>query len=324
MGQDISHLVGGHCVQSASKGVKLNQIQVILGLHKAGCCVETGVVHPLVRHHQRPFHPSQVGYGVLGEYSESIGGNQLRYAVVNLRVHMVGPAGQDNPPFSMLLHPGQGFLPLFHQVVTGGGQLLPGGMGCHPDLGSRNLECSGKFLYKGIGENILIGKCHEGIHEMHVFLGQSLHVIFNVFRIGGDHGAVVVVAGVRAFIALIRDTGVEDELHALLDEPGYMSVHQLGRIALGFTGNGFDSQLIELPGGLGGQHYMVAQLFKEHSPEGEVLIHVKHPRNAHRTAVRLVQGQGFVVKHPVILVIEEVGYLLFGFFKAESSFAAVA
>ena len=132
------------------------------------------------------------------------------------------------------------------------------------------------------------------------------------------------VACVRALIALIGDAGVEDELYALLDEPGHMSVYQLGRITLGFTGDGFDSQLIELPGGLGRQHHMVAQLLKEHSPEGEVFIHVEHPGNAYRTAVRLVHGQGFVVKHPVVLVIKQVGNFFLGLFKAKTPLAAVA
>ena len=324
MGQDIGNLVRGHCIQPAAKGIELNQIQIILGLYKAGSSVKAGVVHPLVRHHQRPFHPAQMGYGILGEDGKSIRGNQLRYTVVNLRVHMIGPAGQDYAPLSVFLQPGQSLLAFFHQIIAGGSQLLPGGMGSHPDFGSRNLECPGKFLYKGIGENLLVGKCHKGIHKTHVFLGQRLHVIFNVFRIGGDHGAVVVVACVRAFIALIGDAGVEDELYALLNEPGHMSVYQLGRITLGFAGDGFDSQLIELPGGLGRQHHMVAQLLKEHSPEGEVFIHVEHPGNAYRTAVRLVHGQGFVVKHPVVLVIKQVGNLFLGLFKAKTPLAAVA
>ena len=265
-----------------------------------------------------------MGYGVLGEDGKSVRGNQLRYAVVNLRVHMVGPSGQDNASLSVFLQPGQSLLALFLQIIAGGSQFLPGGMGGHPDFGSRNLECSGKFLYKCIGEYLLIGKGHKGIHETHVFLGQRLHVIFNIFRVGGDHGTVVVVACVRALIALIRDAGVEDELYALFDEPGHMSVHQLGRIAFGFAGDGFDSQLIELPGGLGRQHHMVAQLLKEHSPEGEVFIHVEHPGNAYRTAVRLVHGQGFVVKHPVVLVIKQIGNLFLGLFKAKTPLTAVA
>ena len=324
MGQDIGNLVRGHCIQPAAKGIELNQIQIILGLYKAGSSVKAGVVHPLVRHHQRPFHPAQMGYGILGEDGKSVRGNQFRYAVVNLRIHMIGPAGQDYAPLSVFLQPGQSLLALFHQIIAGGSQLLPGGMGSHPDFGSRNLECPGKFLYKGIGENLLVGKRHKGIHKTHVFLGQRLHVIFNVFRIGGDHGAVVVVACVRALIALIGDAGVEDELYALLDEPGHMSVYQLGRITLGFAGDGFDSQLIELPGGLGRQHHMVAQLLKEHSPEGEVFIHVEHPGNAYRTAVRLVHGQGFVVKHPVVLVIKQIGNLFLGLFKAKTPLTAVA
>ena len=92
-------------------------------------------------------------------------------------------------------------------------------MGCHADLCCWNLEGFGKFCYQGLSQHLFVGKGHEWIHEMHLFFFQRLYVVLDIFRIGGDHGAVIVVACLRAFIALIGDAGVEDKLHALSDEP---------------------------------------------------------------------------------------------------------
>ncbi len=49
---------------------------------------------------------------------------------------------------------------------------------------------------------------------------------------------------------LVRDAGIKDEWNVMLQEPFYMAVSKFCRIAFGFTGNGFDSLLVELMGGL--------------------------------------------------------------------------
>ena len=46
--QDFVDLVGGDGIQSAAKGVQLDQIQVISCLYKVCSCIQSGVVHPLV------------------------------------------------------------------------------------------------------------------------------------------------------------------------------------------------------------------------------------------------------------------------------------
>ena len=66
------------------------------------------------------------------------------------------------------------------------------------------------------------------------------------------------VSCLRAFISLIRDTWVEDELHALVYEPSNMAVYQLGRITLRLTWNGLNAQFVDLSGRLWGKCYMVA------------------------------------------------------------------
>ena len=51
-------------------------------------------------------------------------------------------------------------------------------------------------------------------------------------------------------------------------------MYQLCRITLRLTWNGLNAQFVDLSGGLWGKCYVVAQLFKENSPEWEVFIHI--------------------------------------------------
>ena len=72
---------------------------------------------------------------------------------------------------------------------------------------------------------------------------RSSSMLFLMFSaIGSDDRAVVVVVGIRKFLSLIGNAGIEDLFNPLADEPGHMSVGQFGRIALRFTGDGFDTQ----------------------------------------------------------------------------------
>ena len=177
------------------------------------------MVHPLVGYHQGPFHLAQVGDGILCEDRKAIRGNQLRDTVVDFRVHMIGPACQHDAPLIVLLHPCQCFLTLGLHVPAGSQKLLPCCVGSHFHLVCGNLVVHGKFPYQGLGQDLLIGKGHEGVDKPYPFFRQLLHVVLDVLSIGRDHGAVVMVACIRAFIALIRNTGIENEFDSLLDEP---------------------------------------------------------------------------------------------------------
>ena len=78
------------------------------------------MVHPLVRYHQRALHLPQMGDRILCQYGEAVGGDHIRYAVVDLRVYVVGAPGQHNAPASMLLHPFKRFLTFFLHIPAGG------------------------------------------------------------------------------------------------------------------------------------------------------------------------------------------------------------
>ena len=88
--------------------------------------------------------------------------------------------------------------------------------------------------------------CGPTVYD-HAHIGNARPlIVFDILSIGGDHGAVVVVACVRAFIALIGDAGVEDELYALLDEPGHMSVCKFCRVTFGFGWDRIDTKFVNL------------------------------------------------------------------------------
>ena len=78
----------------------------------------------------------------------------------------------------------------------------------------------------------------------------------------------------RYLVSLVEQGGIEDEIHSLSDQPFHMSVGQLCRITLGLAGDGLDSKLIDLAVGAGRQNHPIAQIGKEHMPEGIVLVHV--------------------------------------------------
>ncbi len=69
---------------------------------------------------------------------------------------------------------------------------------------------------------------------MHLSLCHGLHVIADIFCIGDNHRAVIVVLSLAGLLMFIEDTGMENGLDALLYQPFHLTVGQLGRVAFGF------------------------------------------------------------------------------------------
>ena len=245
---------------------------------------------------------------------------------------MVGTASQDDTVAVVFFKPGQGFFALLLNVMAGSFQLLPCGMGGLCDLFPGHgmiclgvgAECFQELPHQGIGQDLFIGEGQEGIHKVYMFCGNLLHIVFNVLCVGGNHGAVVMVSRIRRLIPLVGDAGIEDKLNAFPDQPGYVSMGDLGRITFGFAGNGFDAQFVNLPGGLGRQYRGKAQLPEENSPERIVFIHIQDSGNAHLAPEGLIGRKGFIVKHPVILIVKKVWNFLFRFILSQTPFAAVS
>ena len=152
-GEDLLHLVGGHRVEAAAEGVELDEIQILALLDEVRGRVEPGVVHPLVVDPQRALELRQFGDRVLGQHRHSVAVDQLRNAVVDLRVDMVGPAGQHDAVPSGLREIVQGLDALRGDIRPYGSELLPGFCGCTADLLLRKLL---KDLHHARREDLLI------------------------------------------------------------------------------------------------------------------------------------------------------------------------
>ena len=70
--QDGGYLVSGYCIQAASEGIQLDQIQIIGGLHIVRRSVKTGMVHPLIHDVKRPLYRIQVGDGIFCKHCDVI------------------------------------------------------------------------------------------------------------------------------------------------------------------------------------------------------------------------------------------------------------
>ena len=72
----------------------------------------------------------------------------------------------------------------------------------------------------------------ERMCESHlVLLEHVIHVACDNFRVSGYYRAVVMVRSRLVLYPLIVDAGIEYPFHAVLHQPFYVSMDQLGRIA---------------------------------------------------------------------------------------------
>ena len=156
-----------------------------------------------------------------------------------------------------------------------------------------------KFLDQGIGDRFLITEGHKGITENGFSTSDLFHIILDIFRIRGNDWTVIVIVCLVKFLPFIEQRRVEDKVYLLVDQPLHMSVCQLGRIALGFTGNGFNTKLIDLVRGQWGKDNPVAEACKERKPERIVFIHVQDSGDTDIATLCLVSGKRFVVKYPL-------------------------
>ena len=214
---------------------------------------------------------TEVGNGILCQDSQPVGGNQFRDTVVDFRIDMVRTACQHDAAFVVCLHPRQDFFAFFTHIVPGSCHFIPACAGCGSDFCCRNV---GKLLDQRLGSDFKGRKRQERIAEFHFLAADFLHIVLDIFRIGCNDRAVVVVVCLRCFVSFIEQRRVEDKRNSLLNEPGHMSVGKLCRVTFGFAGNGFDAQRINVVVGSGGQDNLIAQLCKKGKPERIVFIHI--------------------------------------------------
>ena len=100
-----SHLPGLWLLrQTAAERVQLDQVQIVSCFYKVGGGIKPCMVHPLVIDTERTFNRSQLGNGILGEYRQPIGSDQIRDTVMDFRIDMVRRPARTIPrfPFSSI------------------------------------------------------------------------------------------------------------------------------------------------------------------------------------------------------------------------------
>ena len=193
--------------------------------------------------------------------------------MADLRVDVVGTPRQDHDPLAVLPGPGHSLLPLLPDSQHMG--LIGGKSGLHGlfDLFSRNArEDRGETGVELLGELPGLVDVQEGGQEAGLL--QVVHIAAEKLRVVGHHGAVVVVVA-PALVHVVGKAGVEDGVHAPLQQHLHVPVHDLGRITGGVRGDGELSLLIDAPGGEAGDLHLEPQAGKEGVPQGQELIHAQ-------------------------------------------------
>ncbi len=123
---------------------------------------------------------------------------------------------------------------------------------------------------------------------------------------------------------LIRNTRIENRLHAVGDQPCHMAVGDLCRIAFRLAGDRFDTQLVDGARGLRREYHAESQFLKECRPERIIFIEIQHPRNADGSARRLIFRERLIVEDAVVFVIKQIRDLPARLLPAKSALTAVA
>ena len=279
------------------------------------------MVHPLVIDTDGAFQMTKVCNGIFGKYGDSVTVDHIRDTMVDLRVNMVWTACKDDSAASGFFQVLQSFLAFFLDVCMDSCKFFPGFMCGSFDFSSRNVR---EFFHKTVSQNLLGSKCQERIAEGDGRIVKFVHIVLDVFRIGSNDRAVVVVDCIRELVALVRDARIEDKLHTVTDQPCDMSVSKFCRIAFGLTWDGFDTQLIDLTCGSRRKHHLIFQFCKESIPERIILKHVQNTRDTDLSTGCLVCGKWLIGKNSLIFIVEKVRDMILVLFFSKSTLTAVS
>ena len=206
------------------------------------------MIHPLIGNDERTVRFGQMGDGILCQHCKAIRSDQLRNTMVDLFINMVRTSGKDNTFHMVLLHVSQGHLTVALNRSVDKFKLFPGLLDGFFDLTRVNTEACSKLFNKTFFQMTFTFKSHERIHKQNGRISQFFNVILDILSIRSNNRAVVIVGGTFCFLALIRNTWIEDEFHIMLQQPHNMTMNKLGRIAGGFTRNGFNTKIVDFMG----------------------------------------------------------------------------
>ena len=202
--------------------------------HKFCRCIEPRVIDPLIINTQRPLRFEVCGQAVFCENCQSIGGNQLRYTVVDLRINMVRSAGKHNSASALFRHFLQASFTFSLYIALCFTLFRPCCVYSCPYLMSRDVP----FLRTGLDEAVcrcfFVGQGNKRPDDMLVPFGDFLYIVLKVLRIRHHNGTVKMILCTARLLMFIENTGIENGFDTLIDQPLDVTVGQLGRITLRF------------------------------------------------------------------------------------------
>ena len=131
------------------------------------------------------------------------------------------------------------------------------------------------------------------------------------------------IACVRIFYLLIRNTRVKNRFYALVDKVLNVTVYKFCRVASTFTRYRVDTFFIKVMCTSAGNSYGETKLSKECKPQRIIFIYIKHTRytdNAVRCFICLYR---LVCKCTFVFIIIKIRHLLFRLFKSRTTFTTV-
>ena len=358
VGEDLGHLVGGDGVEAAAERVELHEFEARIGGDEVRGRVEARMVGPLVGDAQRHAVDGDLAvvdvaesvrvllarvlfaFGqevgqvellprlqfadrILGEDDHAERADGFGDAVVDFRVDVVGASGKHDAAAVVLLHVGEGFEAFLLDVVFEDLVFGVGGLDSSFGLFAADARPC-ELLDDTVDHELVVGEVEVRVHVAHVGVTQFGHVRADDERIVGDDRAVVVVVRVGHEVVLVTDARVEDRLHALVEKPFDVAVHELGRVADVLGGDRFDAGFEQFVAGTAGDHHLETERGEQREPERVVLVHVERARDADFATGGGLVGKSAVGEATLVLVVVQVravGALLLG---VAAAFAAVA
>ena len=107
LSQDFLYLVGDDGVEAAAEGVEFDQFQIGLRDDVLRCPIQAGMVGPLVDDAQFLRQVSQGSDAVFRQDGQAQAVDELRDAVIDFRVDVIGTAAEDDGPVAVFCQPFQ-------------------------------------------------------------------------------------------------------------------------------------------------------------------------------------------------------------------------
>ena len=291
--EDGAHLVRRDGVDAASEGDELYEVAPRVACAILCRAVQPCMVCPLVEDVDLD-EVALLEHGVFGEHGEPEGAEELVDAVVDLGIAVIGPPREHDdvfpPPFGLRQHP--------PPLGDDRGVILLHALHARPKS-LFDEEAWDMVPPERADERLHRGPLAVGVEVGHdeIFVVEALVVGLQEFGIIGDDGAVVVVDAV-VLVEVVALAGVEDEIHAHVEEGLDVPVHELGGIAGRVARDGVLAAEVELARTPLREHHVEAARLEEGRPKRELFIHDELERQPHlppRSPARTRQGEQFLV-----------------------------